>query len=149
MTHIGDILVPDCLYLRRYADGVLNGLEGWQAFNVAFGSRSKARGMAGHNLAKDRADVKLYMAFMRQLARKPGKLPHWTAWMFLREIIRRAADATEANDPQRKKASDVAALRRLLADTSEKDRDIPMDALKLGVQIARAICPIPLDKFVE
>lgn len=84
---------------QRYADGILQGLEGWDAYMKAFPDcRTKASAHTGHKRASKRADVKAYMQAVQLEARDSSVLTVLEKRRFLARVVR--TPINEGMDPR-------------------------------------------------
>jgi len=117
--------------LQRYADGILEGIEGWEAYKRAFPScRTKGSAHVGHKRARQRPDVKAYLQAVRQQHAAAAVLSLTRKREFLCRIVTTPLTSIDLDHPTRKDHDLLKKFRRTPSDSGVVVEMEKLDALK-------------------
>ncbi len=131
MNQPAPIPLPRDARLQRYADGILEGLEGWDAYKRAFPDcRTKQSAHTGHKRASKRADVKAYKHAVQQQRAEALILSLRAKREFLCRIVTTPLTAIDLDSPTRKDHDLLKKFKRTATETGESVEIEKLDALK-------------------
>lgn len=114
--------LPRDARLQRYADGVLDGLEGWAAYQRAFPEcRTKQSAHTGHKRAGKRLDVKAYMQAVRNKAAGGAVASVQAKRELLFRVMFTPLLSIDPNDPNRKNGDLIKKYKRTVSETGETE----------------------------
>ncbi len=131
MSQPAPIPLPRDARLQRYADGILEGLEGWDAYKRAFPEcRTKQSAHTGHKRANKRPDVKAYMRAVRQHRAEEMVLSLRAKREFLCRIVTTPLTSIDLDSPTRKDHDLLKRFKRTATEAGESVDIEKLDALK-------------------
>jgi hypothetical protein len=131
MNQPAPIPLPRDARLQRYADGILEGLEGWQAYKAAFPDcRTKPSAATGHKRTSKRPDVKAYIRAVRQARAEEMILSLRTKREFLFRIVTTPLTSIDLDSPTRKDHDLLKKFKRTATEFGESVDIEKLDALK-------------------
>lgn len=127
MNETNLIPLPRDARIQRYCDGILEGLEGWQAYKQAFPDcKTKGSAHTGHKRAKGRPDVKRYLESVRQRQASEAVLSLTRKREFLCRIVTTPLTSIDLDSPTRK---DHDLLRKFRRSSTEAGESVEMEKL--------------------
>lgn len=127
MTATDPIPLPRDARLQRYADGILEGLEGWQAYKQAFPDcKTKDSAHTGHKRSKGRPDVRRYIHAIRQRQASAAVLSLTHKREFLCRIVTTPLTSIDLDSPTHK---DHDLLKKFRRSSTEAGESVDMEKL--------------------
>jgi hypothetical protein len=134
------IPLPRDARLQRYADGLLDGLEGCDAYQRAFPDcKTKQSAHTGHKRTRKRRDVQAYMRAVRLRSAEESVLSLIAKREFLCRIVRTPLTAIDLDDPMRKDHDLLRKFKRTATETGgtlEIEKLCPLRAIEIDNKLS-------------